>query len=237
MRYLILMLQLRSFRVGVVTCVLSVVWLAAAARESAGSVLHYPFEGKVSAALSAPFGLPVTNGALLLGNFSYDNSVLGVQGSTPATMRYDQPYALNVTFGPGTPNALTAAVNGYRIEVTDNSAQPGGVVDMVSLVYSNTILPASGFTVNGVPKTAGLVRINFSLPAGTFAAPILPPDFNSFTALQPTNFFADTPTGSLDVIYSVRLTPEPGSIVLIAWGAVVAVFARKRLPFVKRTPR
>jgi hypothetical protein len=231
--YLHLVLQLRAFRVSVIAGVLSIACLAGG-QNAAASVLHYTFTGKVSTALSAPFGLPVSTGALLSGDFSYDTSVLGVQGSTPSTMKYDQPFALNVTFGPGTPSAVAAAVNGYRIEVTDNSSQPGGaVVDLVSLLYTSAVLPASGFEVNGVPRTAGLLRINFFLPSSTLAAPILPPDFNSYLTQQPTSFFADTPTGSIDVFFSA-LVPEPGSNVLIALGAMILFAARKRIPSIKR---
>lgn len=238
MRYLTLILQLRSFRVGVVTCVLSGLCLANGTQVASASALHYFFEGKVSAALSAPFGFTVANGASVMGDFWYDDSLVGTQGSTPATMKYDHPYSLNLAFAPGTPNALTAAVNGYRIEITNNSTQPGGTFDLVSILYASNVLPASSFMVNGSPQTSGLIRVNLFMPASTLAAPMLPSDLSAVNIPQPTNFFADTPTGSIDAIFSVtKLTPEPGSIVLIAWGAVVAVFARKRLPFVKRTPR
>lgn len=237
MRYLNRMLQLRSFRVGVVVCVLSMLGHAGGARTAAGAVLPYTFAGKVSTVLSAPFGLPVSNGVSVVGDFSYDPALSGFQGSTPSVMKYDHPYALNMTFAPGTPNALAIAINGFRIEITNNSVQPGGTFDLVSLLYSSDVLPLSSIAVNGIPKTSGMIRINLLMPANTLAAPMLPPDLSAAIIPQPTNFFADTATGGVDVIHSITkltLVPEPGSIVLIFWGATMAFAARKRIPFTRR---
>jgi hypothetical protein len=218
---------------------------------ASAAVVGYQYSGLVNFVFPAPpppFGVTVPNSAAASGTFWYDTDAVGVplDGNT---VRYSQDHWLTMTLSAPGFGGLAAESFNYLMEVSNDLAQPaGGPADIVSFVFSSSLIPNSFWQVNGHPLPGesplpGLLRLNFMASSAARADSSIPADLGFALLPQPNQLFADTPTGMVDVIFMItNLTPlapsaepphpvpEPSSLVLLGLGAAFTyALRRKRL--------
>jgi hypothetical protein len=241
----------------------SLIWFSGSLVSQA-AVVGYHFEGTVNflgtmiPGGTPPFGVTIPGNSIVSGEFWYDTSAPGTPGGNAFTTTYLQDHWLIMRFEAPAFAGLTAKSWGYQVEVSNDMPQGPVFADLVSFLFASNLGLSSliestygippVWTVNNVPQTEGLLRLNFQSASG-LSDQSLPANLGFAPLPQPGQLFADTAVGALDVIFTIgklssadpaaeppKPTPEPSSVALLLIGAVAIGVYRRRLGRVRLQP-
>jgi hypothetical protein len=224
----------------------SLIWFTGSLVSQA-AVVGYHFDGTVGFVGTSipgsppPFGITVPGTASVSGEFWYDTSAPGTPGGNAFTTTYSQDHWLIVRFQAPAFAGLTAKSYGYQMEVSNDMPQGPLFADLVSFLFASNLGLNSVWTINDVPKTEGLLRLNFQNGSG-LSNQSIPANLGFAPLPQPGQLFADTAVGMVDVIFTIgglssvdpsaeppKPAPEPSSVALLLIGATVAGVYRRRI--------
>ena len=191
------------------------------------TIMGYAFTGALSHTGSNLYGVPIPISAPIAGQFGIDTQLAGVNSPgnpNVALYRHVIPDGVKITVG-----SLDIRASEYIVSVSNNIPIPGGILaDVINIRWASNVVPSlAPIHVNGAVKTTGMFSINLVGNQNLFSNTSLPADLNLSNFMSSLSFLADTPTGSIDLIYNVNsLTsvevqatllaiPEPESFWLI----------------------
>lgn len=194
------------------------------------ATVTYEFTGTVSFAASPVYGTSVPAKAAVSGQFSYDTASKATH-SVANGSGYQQliPLGLQAKIG-----GITLTAGELLIQVLNDVPQPGGsVADILTIGFSSGYNPPLSvpLIVNGDAKSIGLFQLNLMGNSTVFGGSALPAEIKLLDFPSRTSLFADTPTGLVDVLFTVDTlvqVPEPTSFCLICIGASVVFFGRRQ---------
>jgi hypothetical protein len=192
--------------------------------------ITYEFQGSVAFVGKMPFGLSVTSGAPVVGEFTYDPASAATNILTDGL-----GYAQHVTNGFwATIGNVSVSTDEYAIEIANNIPQPGGALsDEFTVAFSSALSPAltSPLVVDGVHHSIGLFALSFSGSSNLYSDASLPSSIQLSDFPTSFNLLSDTPSGIIDVLFNVTTltrVPEPPSALLLLLGMGVFVYAAPR---------
>jgi hypothetical protein len=167
----------------------------------------FEFAGSVSIAASTPYGEIIPVSTPLHGRFVYE---------TESTVTYTNPSCdcrgytqqqingFSVNFG-----GTHARADEYVIEITNDRVQPNqSVIDIFTVRFASNYSPplSQPLVVDQIPRANGVISFSLVADAGLFPNSELPDSLNPNDYAFPSNFniFSDTPTGSVDIYYTVN---------------------------------
>ena len=188
--------------------------------------IDYTFSGATTFVFAHPYGItPV--GTAVTGTFEYDPSSPATEMISGGT-GYEQFIS----------NGFTATIGGiqlqssdYLVSIFDNVKEPdNSLKDVITVSFSNQqgLSPSAALDVNGVAHTVGFLQVSFLAPSSLFSGTALPGMFSPSSFVTTQGLFSDTPTGPLDVLFSVTVVPEPSGVVLALVGGIGCLAALKR---------
>ncbi len=155
------------------------------------------------------------------GEFSYDTTSAGTTNG--ATSVYPQSLTGGFTAEFG---SLAVSASSYEVTVShDFPESHNSFADIfsVSFASNSTPAPSAPLMVGGTAESVGEFTISFVGPPTIFSSTALPSSLSESSFSSEFDLFSQTPTGLLDLVFSVtslQAVPEPDSSLLLLVGAI-----------------
>ena len=164
----------------------------------------YRFGGVVFQSSQSPWGVSIPQFSSVRGGFIYDlDSPVTHRSGDCDCVGYRQQ-RLNGFFAKF--GNVSVRADDYVIEVLNDFPQAGGkYADIVSIRFSSDFTPPLELplVVDSVPHSIGLFDVNLVGPPELFSTSALPTSLNLASFSSKIGFLSDTPTGMIDILYSV----------------------------------
>jgi hypothetical protein len=186
------------------------------------AIVGYAFTATTLSVLNSPYGMAITSGMPVTGQFLYDTSTAA--SSTAGNLSiYPQniPNGLIANFG-----SFPVSASSYTIHVRNDQSQGASSDDFFTIEWASndTPLPSLPLVANGNNQTAGLFSVNLVYSTNPFSDTSLPATLPTSGFLPGPFSFLSQQLAPIDVPFSVTsLTPlpEPASLALAISGLML----------------